>query len=124
MLCSTRSCRTASVPEIAGGAQVSCARARGCVDKGLIRRVVRQHVNEVRYCYERALISNPELVGRVGIRFTINPAGRVEHSEAASSTVADPAVGSCIASAVRRFTFPALNGGLTEVNYPFELQRL
>lgn len=116
--------RTSGSPEITvGDAVMTCSRARGCADKELIRRVVRRHVNEVRYCYERALITNPALQGRVGIRFTIDSAGRVERSEASSSTVADPAVGTCIADAVRRFTFPALGGGITEVSYPFELQR-
>jgi hypothetical protein len=121
--CHERTCYTPGGPEIAvGEAVVTCSNTRGCSDKELIRRIVRQHVNEVRYCYERALQRQPALQGRVGIRFRIAPDGRVQQSEAASSTVADPAVGRCIADAVRRFTFPATGRGITEVNYPFELQ--
>ena len=46
------------------------SRAARC-DKELIRRVVRAHLNELRFCYERALQSRPTLAGRVVSRFLI-----------------------------------------------------
>jgi hypothetical protein len=89
---------------------------RGTCDKEILRRVIRAHVNEVRYCYERSLQTRPELNGRVLSRFTVEPTGFVSASTVAASTVPDVAVGQCVATAIRRWQFPSCTG---EINYPF-----
>jgi len=104
--------RHASVPVLVFGA----AQVRGSCDKDLIRRVVRAHVNELRYCYERVLQSRPALNGRVASRFVIGFDGRVAGAAIASSELT-PAVDSCVAQAIARWQFPPLCVG--EVSYPF-----
>ena len=37
------------------------------VDKEIIRRVIRRHMNEVKFCYERELQRNPTLRGAVRV---------------------------------------------------------
>jgi len=104
--------------------QVRHARAevQGSLDRDLIRRVVRAHIQEVRHCYDQALVRQPDLSGRVEIGFTIAETGNVAASVVESTTVRDPAVGTCIAEAVRRWTFPRPNdGGPVVVRYPFVL---
>ncbi|MGZ3425082.1 MAG: TonB family protein, partial [Polyangia bacterium] len=104
--------RRASMPVCTLG----LAETRGSCDKDLIRRVVRAHVNELRFCYERALQSRPELAGRVVSRFTIGFDGRVSSSTIASSTIA-AGVDSCVAQAIARWQFvPRCVGA---VSYPF-----
>src|SRR6478609_9903326 len=49
----------------------------GTLDREIVRRVVRQHLNEVRYCYEQALARKPALSGRVVAHFSITPGGTV-----------------------------------------------
>ena len=111
----------AAAPEIVPGlATVRCGVDASCIDREIVRRVVREHHNEVRFCYERALLRHPLLGGRVVIRFTIATTGRVLGAGVVASSVADPAVGACIADAVRRWQFPA-SAQTAIVSYPFVL---
>ena len=94
----------------------------GDVDKDLIRRVVRAHINEVRSCYNSGLTRNPNLDGRVTIQFSILGNGKVGSSLVQENTTKDNAVGDCIAKAVKRWSFPRVrNGGTAVVTYPFRL---
>ena len=96
---------------------------KGSLSKEAIRRVIRQHLNEVRFCYEQGLSSQPDLEGRVTVAFLISPAGTVQCSSVPSSTLGAPKVDACIAKAVRRWTFPSPeDGGVVFVKYPFMLK--
>jgi TonB family protein len=90
----------------------------GTLDKEIIRRVVRRHKNELRFCYELGLQRHPELAGRVVTEFIIAGNGRVVGAAVQKSSLADPAVEECVAKAVRRWEFPAV-AQLTTVYYPF-----
>jgi TonB family protein len=83
---------------------------RGGLDKEIVRRVVRAHLNEVRYCYEEALPRQPTLAGRVVAQFTIAPTGRVLVSVLQTSSLGSPAVEACIVAATRRWQFPQPQG--------------
>lgn len=93
--------------------------ASATLDPAGISRVVRANVNRVRACFERGLRENPDLGGRVMMRFTIAPTGAVTEATA-SPTLADPTALRCMEAAVREFTFPAdpAREPVT-VNYPF-----
>ncbi|MBK6849307.1 MAG: TonB family protein [Proteobacteria bacterium] len=111
--------RTASVPVVQAGQ----AEVRGALDKEIIRRVIRRHINEVKFCYSQALQTNEELGGRVVIEFTIAANGMVVASKVQASTVGNARVDQCIADAVRRWAFPKpKGGGIVIVSYPFVLQ--
>jgi TonB family protein len=95
----------------------------GSLPREVIRRVIRRHINEARYCYERELARDPDLAGRVTISFVISPDGSVASADVASSTLGSDAVESCLSTAVRRWAFPApQGGGIVRVSYPFEFQ--
>jgi TonB family protein len=92
----------------------------GEMDKDLIRRVVRTHINEVRFCYNQGLARDPGLRGRVAVRFTIGPTGTVPAAVVAESTITDRNVGNCAVQAVKRWRFPKPErGGNVVVTYPF-----
>lgn len=92
------------------------------LDKDIIRRIVRAHINEVRHCYKQGLVNDPDLSGEVKVRFSIHPTGLVEGSTVKSTTVSDPKVGTCIAKAVKHWKFPEPTGGArVKVTYPFQL---
>jgi TonB family protein len=102
-----------------------CVGVRGGLDKEIVRRVVRSHLKEIKFCYERELQHQPGLHGRVSVRFVIAPGGRVATVGVTDSTVANARVDRCIADAVARWQFPAAReGGVTFVTYPFVLQEL
>jgi TonB family protein len=95
---------------------------RGSLDKEVIRRIVRHHLNEVKYCYELELARAPGLTGRLVVQFAISPGGQVITSALQSSTMANARVENCTVQAVRRWSFPApAGGGLVIVSYPFAL---
>ncbi|HZS35385.1 MAG TPA: AgmX/PglI C-terminal domain-containing protein [Polyangia bacterium] len=99
------------------------AKVKGNLDRAIVRRVVRSHMNEVRFCYEKELMNHPELFGRVMAQFTIGANGVVVTSGVQSSTMSSPAVEGCIAQAVRRWEFPKPEGGgIVIVSYPFMLK--
>ena len=96
---------------------------RGSLSKEVIRRVIQRHLNEVRFCYEQALSAQPDLSGRVQVQFVITPSGVVQAASVQNSSLGAARAEQCIAQAVRRWTFPAPDGGgVVIVSYPFVLQ--
>jgi TonB family protein len=110
--------RKASAPEVVPGT----AEVRGSLDKELIRRIIRRHINEVKYCYEQELTKKPDLGGRIMVQFTIAASGQVIASVLQNSTMGNARVENCTVQAVRRWEFPKpLGGGIVIVSYPFVL---
>lgn len=102
--------------------QGSVPPGRGSLSADAIRRVIREHLPEVRHCYEQGLIAEPQLAGRVTIRFIISASGAVTAASIASSTLGNGRVEQCITTAVLRWKFPAPDGGgVVSVTYPFTL---
>lgn len=88
-------------------------------ERSVLARVIRRHINEVRYCYERQLVQEPDLEGNLVVRFTIQPDGTVGAVEITSGVHDE--VDSCVVGRIRAWTFPAAEG-ITVVNYPFVFQ--
>lgn len=98
------------------------AEVSGGLDKDIVRRIVRSHINEVRHCYNQGLTRAPGLAGRVSLSFSITPSGTVSAAVVQESTLADNAVGACMSKAVKRWKFPKPQGGASvAVTYPFTL---
>lgn len=112
--------RDAKVPRIRTGN----ADVRGSLSKEVIRRIIRRHINEVRFCYEQELNARPDLEGRVSVKFIISATGAVQTAMVADSTMGNAKVDQCISGSVLRWTFPAPDGGgIVVVTYPFVLSQ-
>lgn len=87
---------------------------------------MREHIDDIRACYNDGLIEDPELGGRIAVAFTIATDGRTESVRAEvghqSTTLPSRPVVHCVLQAVDRWTFPAPQGGEVEVVYPFVLE--
>ncbi len=95
---------------------------RGALDKDIVRRVVQNHINQVRHCYNEGLVRDPTLRGRVKVQFSIGATGKVPMAVVAETSLKDKNVGNCVAKAVKRWRFPKPDGGGTVmVTYPFVL---
>jgi hypothetical protein len=93
---------------------------RGTLDKEDIRQVIRNHLHEVKWCYDIRLASGQPLQGRVAYQFIIAPDGSVPRSTVLSTTMHDPDVETCVGRATCRWTFPRpTGGGIVIVTYPF-----
>lgn len=110
--------RGARVPVVRQGK----ATVRGGLDKDIVRRIVRAHLNEVRHCYNLGLSAKPDLSGRVEVNFVVGPQGRVLTAVVARSTLGHGAAANCIAKATKRWKFPKpRSAGTVTVRYPFVL---
>jgi Ca-activated chloride channel family protein len=99
-----------------GGAVVT-----GSLDKDIIRRHVRQKLPAIRYCYEKALVSDRALAGTLVAEFSITPEGAT--TSISVSGVGGDTLHACVTSLVRHLRFPKFAGdGLVRVRYPFELR--
>lgn len=87
----------ASLEEGPGGAKASGR------DRDQIMAVVNAHNSAIQACYQRALKRNPDLKGKIVVRFTISPLGKVSHVEVVSSTLNNSRVERCITSRIRRW---------------------
>ena len=102
-------------------------RVLGAIDPELIRKVIRDHADQVRYCYEQQLTLNPKLTGKVAIKWQINANGFSSNTLIdRTNTTPDAAldkVAECIMSRIVTWEFPKpKGGGIAIVTYPWILR--
>lgn len=94
------------------------------IDREAIRRVVRQHIREVQYCYEKELNQDPNLAGKVLVTWQIGAGGRVIAASVTNSTLSRKAVGDCLVARLKTWRFPEPPADKEpNVTFPFLLQK-
>lgn len=93
------------------------------VDKGLppdaVRHVARRSAGRFRFCYEKALMKDPNLAGKVLVKLTIEKDGAVSSATDAGSTLPDKDVVACVVRAFTALRFPPTeHGGRVVITYP------
>jgi len=92
--------------------------AEAGVDADSVRLVVRQHLPQVRACYNRAFKdSSPG--GTVEIGFAIDTAGHAKNVRTETNTTDSEGVAHCLEQRVKEWQFPRPIGGDYELIYPF-----
>jgi hypothetical protein len=92
----------------------------GALDRSLIDEVIKRHMNQIRYCYQRELTKNPSLAGKVVVKFVIAKDGSVSSASKKTSTINNGAVEQCVVGRFMRMQFPEpKGGGIVIVSYPF-----
>jgi hypothetical protein len=84
----------------------------------VIQRIVRQNYGRFRMCYEQGLTRNPNLEGRVSVRFVIGRDGAVSNVANGGSDLPDSGVVQCVVRAYYGLSFPQPEGGIVTVVYP------
>jgi hypothetical protein len=84
----------------------------------VIQRIVRQNFGRFRLCYENGLRSNPNLQGRVSVRFVIDRSGAVDKPADAGSDLPNASVIQCILRGFGNLSFPQPEGGIVTVVFP------
>jgi TonB family protein len=98
------------------------APVQGSLSKEVIRRRIREGINHVRNCFEEGFERNPCLGLLVVVKFIISPKGNVRKAWIVRSETGDRKVDKCVLRAVRKFEFPAPEGGgPVVVTYPFHV---
>jgi FHA domain-containing protein len=93
--------------------------AKGSISREEVAAVINAHLKEVQYCYEKTLLKDPGLTGKLILEWTIDTNGSVGRVKEKLSTLRNPAVSSCISSSLKRWQFPKPRGGIVIVSYPF-----
>lgn len=89
------------------------------VDRDALTRYVKARIKSLQSCYEKELKRNPNLKGKVVVRFSIMPSGRTGSIEIEEDTLGTDAVGACIKSYIRSWVFPFKPSDEVPVSYPF-----
>jgi pSer/pThr/pTyr-binding forkhead associated (FHA) protein/outer membrane biosynthesis protein TonB len=92
---------------------------RGGMSREAVKRVIEQHLDEITYCYETALISNPSIKGKITMEWKILMSGTVGEVRIKSSTIKSPEIYGCIKLAIKTWQFPKPIGNEVVVSYPF-----
>lgn len=92
----------------------------GGLDREVIAQYIKSQLGQILYCYERQLSANPELYGKVAVKFTIAGTGQVESQAINQTTLKSMPVEGCILNKVAKWKFPEPKGGTkVVVTYPF-----
>ena len=87
--------------------------------RDMIRRKVRGYLPELEAAYSEAYRRNPEVKGKLVVRFQLDPSGRVSLAESVESSFRDRAFIAKVLEKVRGWTFEPTGGRIVEVLYPF-----
>lgn len=94
----------------------------GSMDPDVIRRILREHIPQFRYCYQKELDRGGQnaLSGTIGLQFTIGASGHVSRAGVSNRTNLPAGVKGCVVRVLRGIQFPSpLGGGTVEVKQPF-----
>ena len=97
----------------------------GSMDPDVIRRILREHIPQFRFCYQKELDrnANKDLSGSVKLIFTIGASGSVSRAGVGASSSLPRNVKGCVVRVLRGIRFPRPRGGGTvDVNQPFNFQ--
>lgn len=98
--------------------RMGATQVNGRLPPEVIQRIVRQNYGRFRLCYENGLRSNPNLQGRVAVRFVIGRDGAVSNVSNGGSDLPDASVIQCVIRAYYGLSFPQPEGGIVTVVYP------
>ena len=96
-------------------------KVEGHLDRGAIQKVINDHIHELQGCFERQLIVNPNLAGKVTFEWVIGTSGAVTVVKIKASSLSSNEATSCMQAAIHRWQFPAPSGGQVTVIYPVAL---
>ena len=92
----------------------------GSLSAEQVDTVIKRHLSQIRFCYQRQLPRDPHLAGKVSVRFVIAGDGSVSLAKIHDSSLGNAEVERCMVDRFFRMTFPEpLGNGTVIVKYPF-----
>lgn len=95
----------------------------GKLDSGAVKSVFKKRKSAIRSCYEETLRSKPDAEGKVKIRFTIGPAGRITEITVVENSTGSEKLSDCIQRKVKGWRFDKPENGSVTYTYPFILSK-
>lgn len=106
-----------SKPEV----EVEVSRPAGFCDQKEVARVMNGRAGAVRACYEMHLQRNPELAGRLEVRFTIEEDGTMSGLTVTVNEL-NQEVAACVIRQISSLKFPKPAGGVCVIRWPYRFQ--
>lgn len=91
----------------------------GSLSKGDVYKEINRHMGKIRMCYERELMNDPKLAGKITFDWTVKTNGSVSGVREKSSSLGSSKVSSCIRGVIQKMKFPKPKGGEVQISYPF-----
>ena len=83
-----------------------------------IADVIQQQGERLLLCYQHGLLQDPNLQGRVSVRFVIGRDGLTSHASSAGSDLSDRTTVDCVVQSFNGLAFPEPEGGIVTAIYP------
>ena len=90
---------------------VAEASAYGKVDASVVRQKIHRDLPKINRCYESALRYEPELSGKVKVRFAVVRKGHVQSVRVVENTTGHEGVERCVARVLSGIKFPSRRSG-------------
>jgi hypothetical protein len=94
-------------------------RVQGGMSREAVKRVIDQHMDEITFCYENALMDDPSITGSIVFEWKILLSGMVGEVGIKTSFVRSNAMHTCIKRAIKSWQFPEPRNTEVIVSYPF-----
>jgi hypothetical protein len=91
----------------------------GFCKKKNVKSTVSRRAAAIRSCYEMALQINPNLKGKITVKWTISLSGKVEGVQIVGNTVKNKKVEQCMRKVIGRMRFKKPQGGICVIKWPF-----
>lgn len=92
----------------------------GKIDAFVVRQKIRKDLPKINRCYESALRYEPELAGKVSVRFAVVRTGYVKGLHVVENTTGNDKVERCVARVVSAMRFPRRRTGKSlRFTFPF-----
>ncbi|MDA8123292.1 MAG: AgmX/PglI C-terminal domain-containing protein [Deltaproteobacteria bacterium] len=88
-------------------------------DSGVIASTVSQYRSGIKYAYNKELLKNPSLSGKIVVAFVILPNGSVQSAEIRQSSVNWPPLEDAVLKRLQHWKFPKSKGTPVRVVFPF-----
>jgi predicted Zn finger-like uncharacterized protein len=93
------------------------------LSQDVIKKVVHARKQSVSICYSQSLKGQENLRGKLEIRVTVEPSGKVSRAVVETSAFKGSKLGECIAGKIQDWRFPSFAGEAQQVLVPFILER-
>jgi len=103
----------------AGSLRIS---GKGRISQKDIQKAINKKLYRLTYCYEKALLSKPNLSGVIKIQWTITSRRKVKKIKIVKSQMRDKKLHKCLMKEIKKIKFPRPKGGDATVIYPFKFK--
>lgn len=101
-----------------GGQEMSLS-GEGEISKDQVEKALERALSRFQYCYEKSLLSQPNLAGTLVMEWVISANGKAQSVKVVRSELNQASLHLCVAKEIGQVDFPKPKGGSVTIQYPF-----